>query len=106
MSEKPKPSRNGLFVKGGPGGPGRPRGRKDDATIAREKAQAEADAKKLEDIESTEMPKDFMLRAMRSTKLTYEQRMAAAKAAAPFCHPYLQAIAHKHMDVDGNPIAP
>ena len=32
-------------------------------------------------------------------------QFAAAKAAAPFCHPQLQAVAHKHSDASGRPIA-
>jgi hypothetical protein len=36
--------------------------------------------------------------------LQFRAQMAAR--AAPFCHPQLQAIAHKHLDADGNAIAP
>jgi hypothetical protein len=57
-------SRKGQFQKGCAPGPGRPKGRKDNATIEREKAQAAADAAALEDIESKETPLEFMLRAI------------------------------------------
>jgi hypothetical protein len=39
------------------------------------------------------MPVDFMLRAMRV--LLYEQGFAAARAAAPYWDPQLQAVAMK-----------
>jgi hypothetical protein len=93
-----------VFEKGNKLG-GRKRGSKNRETLIREQAQAQADAealeKQLSEIESKEMPKDFMLRAMRSSALSYEQRFAAAKAVAQYCHPQLQAIAHQHLDVDG-----
>jgi hypothetical protein len=58
-----------------------------------EKLEAEKDA-----LEAEMMPVDFMLRAMRSKDLLYEQRFAAARAAAPYCHPQLQAVAHWFRD--------
>jgi hypothetical protein len=98
------------FEKGNKISPGRKPGSKNRETLIREHAQAQADAAALEgqlnEIESKETPLEFMLRAMRSTALSYEQRFAASRAAAPYYHPQLQAIAHKHMDLDGNPIAP
>jgi hypothetical protein len=34
------------------------------------------------------------------------RRDAMAKAAAPYIHPTLAAVAHRHLDADGKPIAP
>jgi hypothetical protein len=53
-----------------------------------------------------EMPLDHMLRVMRDPTTEPHRRDAMAKAAAPYCHPQMQAIAHKHMNADGTPIAP
>jgi hypothetical protein len=39
-----------------------------------------------------EMPLDFLLRLMRDPRAPRAKRLEAAKAAAPFCHPKLNAI--------------
>jgi hypothetical protein len=65
---------------------------------------------KLEELENSlengEMPLDFMLRIMRDRREPGSTRFLAAKAAAPYCHAQLQAVAHKHLNADGTPIAP
>jgi hypothetical protein len=53
-----------------------------------------------------EMPLDHMLRVMRDPATEPHRRDAMAKAAAPYCHPQLQAVAHKHMNADGTPVGP
>jgi hypothetical protein len=58
------------------------------------------------EIESDLMPLEFMLRRMRDPGMNEADRFAAARSSAPYCHAQLQAIAHKHMDAAGNPIAP
>ena len=50
------------------------------------------------------MPLDYMLRIMRDPDLDPARRDVMARSAAPMCHPQLQAIAHKHLDVYGKPI--
>jgi hypothetical protein len=47
-----------------------------------------------------------MLRRMRDTGMSEPERFAAARSSAQYMHPQLQAIAHKHVDASGNPIAP
>jgi hypothetical protein len=47
-----------------------------------------------------------MLRVMNDPTVEHSRRDAMAKAAAPYRHPQLQAVAHKHMNADGTPIAP
>jgi len=100
---------SGRFVKGYKGGPGKKRG-KTRETIERELAEAAAVAAKLQaridDADKELTPLDFMLRTLRSREFTYEQRFAASRAAAPYMHPQLQAIAHRHLDAAGNPLAP
>jgi hypothetical protein len=51
-------------------------------------------AKAAEIAASGETPLDFLLRAMRDRKRSFDVRMDAAKAAAPYVHPKLQAIEH------------
>jgi hypothetical protein len=53
-----------------------------------------------------EMPLDYMLRIMRSKSADPPRRDAMARSAAQYCHPTLQAVAHKLVDAQGNPIAP
>jgi hypothetical protein len=91
-----------LFVKGQPRPPGagRKKGSRNKATIERLKREALG-----HEVERNEMPLDFMLRTMRNIEAPYSERFLAARSAAPFCHPQLQAVAHKHMDADGRPIA-
>jgi hypothetical protein len=52
-------------------------------------------------VASGEMPLDHLLRIMRSPGEPAATRFAAAKAAAPYCHPQLQAIAVRNLGVDG-----
>jgi hypothetical protein len=66
-------------------------------------AQAEA-AVAVADGEET--PIDYMLRIMRDPTVEPARRDAMAKAAAPYRHPQLQAVANKHLNADGTPIAP
>jgi hypothetical protein len=53
-----------------------------------------------------ELPLDYMLRIMRSKTADPPRRDAMARSAAQYCHPTLQAVAHKLVDAAGNPIAP
>ena len=55
---------------------------------------------------SGEKPLDYMLRVMRDKTAEPSRRDAMAKAAAPYIHPTLAAVAHKHLDAKGHPIAP
>ena len=55
---------------------------------------------------SGEMPLAYMMRIMRDPSTEPHRRDAMAKAAAPYVHPTLAAVAHKHMNADGTPIAP
>jgi hypothetical protein len=55
---------------------------------------------------SGELPLDFMLRTMRDPGQDFAMRASMARSAAPYCHPQLQAVAHKLVDAAGNPIAP
>jgi hypothetical protein len=55
---------------------------------------------------SGEKPLDYMLRVMRDETAEPIRRDAMAKAAAPYVHPTLAAVAHKHLDALGNAIAP
>jgi hypothetical protein len=53
-----------------------------------------------------EEPIDYMLRIMRDPTVEPARRDAMAKACAPYRHPQLQAVAHKHLNADGSPIVP
>ena len=55
---------------------------------------------------SGEMPLAYMIRIMRDPTTEPHRRDAMAKAAAPYVHPTLAAVAHKHLDAQGNAIAP
>jgi hypothetical protein len=55
---------------------------------------------------SGEKPLDYMLRVMRDPTTEPHRRDAMAKAAAPYVHPTLAAVAHKHLDAQGRPMAP
>jgi hypothetical protein len=55
---------------------------------------------------SGEMPLAYMMRVMRDPTTEPHRRDAMAKAAAPYVHPTLAAVAHKHLDAEGHPIAP
>jgi hypothetical protein len=51
-------------------------------------------------------PLDYMLQVMRDCTASEARRDMMAKAAAPYRHPQLQAVAPKHMNPDGTPITP
>ena len=55
---------------------------------------------------SGEMPLAYMMRIMRDPTTEPHRRDAMAKAAAPYVHPTLAAVAHRHLDAKGHPIAP
>jgi hypothetical protein len=95
------------FVKGQPRplNAGRKKGtpnRKTLERMAREDAAKLLEAKALEN----DLPLDHMLRVMRDPTVEPHRRDAMAKAAAPYVHPTLAAVAHKHLDAKGHPIAP
>jgi hypothetical protein len=52
------------------------------------------------------MPLDYMIRVMRDPTTEPHRRDAMAKAAAPYLHPQLAAIHHRHANADGTPISP
>ena len=95
------------FVKGQPRplNAGRKKGtpnRKTLERMAREDAAKLLEAKALEN----DLPLDHMLRVMRDPTVEPHRRDAMAKAAAPYVHPTLAAVAHKHLDAQGRPMAP
>jgi len=47
-----------------------------------------------------------MLRTMRDPAADLARRDLMARSAAAYCHPQLQAVAHKLVDEKGNPLAP
>jgi hypothetical protein len=53
-----------------------------------------------------EEPIQYMLRIMNDPTVEVARRDTMARAAAPYRHPQLQAVAHKHLDAEGRPIAP
>ena len=55
---------------------------------------------------SGEMPLAYMMRIMRDPTTEPHRRDAMAKAAAPYVHPTVAAVAHKHLDAQGRPMAP
>jgi hypothetical protein len=65
-------------------------------------AQAEAAVA----VATGEEPIDYMLKIMRDPSVEPARRDAMVKAAAPYRHPQLQAVAHKHFDDKGRPITP
>ena len=71
-----------------------------EAREARERQERE------EEFERSLSPLDYMLRRMRDTGMSEPERFAAARSAAQYMHPQLQAIAHQHLDNAGNPVAP
>ena len=95
------------FVKGQarPLNAGRKKGTPNKKTLermAREDAAKLLEAKALEN----DLPLDHMLRTMRDPTVEPHRRDTMAKAAAPYIHPTLSAVAHKHLDAKGHPIAP
>jgi hypothetical protein len=87
----------GKFVKGQPRPPGagRKKGTPNRATVEKQRRQEEQ-----EKVVSTEMPLDYLLRQMRSNEASPADRLAAARAAAPYCHAQLQAVAHQYLQPD------
>jgi len=77
-------------------GAGRPKGTPNRRTA---EMQAEMAA-------SGEMPLDYLTRIMRDPNIEPHRRDAAARAAAPYCHPTMQAVAHRLLDASGAPVAP
>ena len=65
-----------------------------------------AAAIRAEIVASGEQPLEFMLREMRNPNNKLEFRAAMARAAAPYLHPTLSAIAVKQLNPDGSPLAP
>ena len=65
-------------------------------------AQAEA----VVAVAGREEPIQYMLRIMNDPSVEPARRDSMARAAAPYRHAQLQAIAHRHLDSKGNPIAP
>src|SRR6516165_6218472 len=95
------------FVKGQPRplNAGRKKGTRNKKTLelmAREDAAKLLEAKALEN----DLPLDHLLRVMRDPTVEPHRRDTMAKAAAPYVHPTLAAVAHKHLDAQGNVIAP
>jgi|SRR6516165_9709537 hypothetical protein len=88
------------FVKGHPKIGGRLKGMPNKKTV--EKRLAEEQARK---ISSDLEPLDYMLEVMRDPT-DQARRDMMAKAAAPYRHPQLQAVAHKLVDSAGHPLAP
>jgi hypothetical protein len=97
-----------LFVKGQPRPPasGRKKGTPNRATVKRRLEEAQEAEERAASIQSTEQPIDYMLRIMRDPASGEARRDAMARAAAPYCHPQLQAVAHKLLDAKGKPVAP
>jgi hypothetical protein len=95
------------FVKGQPRplNAGRKKGTPNKKTLER---MAREDAAKLLEAKALEngLPLDYMLRVMRDPTVEPHRRDAMAKAAAPYLHPQLAAIHHRHANADGTPIAP
>jgi hypothetical protein len=65
-----------------------------------------AAAIKAEIAASGETPLDFMLRVMRDETAEPARRAAMAMAAAPYIHPRLAAVAHRHTNADDSPVGP
>lgn len=69
-------------------GAGRPKGRRTMTTLKREK----------EIRDSGLAPLDYLLKVLRDEKEESPRRLEAAKAAAPYVHPRLNAVTHKGDD--------
>ena len=91
------------FVKGQarPANSGRRRGTPNRRTLERRAAE-DAELKALQN----DLPLDYMLKVMRNPATDPHRRDVMARAAAPYLHPQLQAVAHKLVDEKGNPVAP
>lgn len=88
-----------LFVKGQKRlpGAGRKKGTPNKATVEKRLADAE---KLLAVAVLNEEPIDYMLRVMRDPTADLGRRDQMARAAAPYRHPQLQAVAHKLVDAN------
>lgn len=84
-------------------GAGRPKGSKDKATIEKEAARAEIIKKALDGGIS---PLEVMVNVMREhyASARYSEAASVAKDAAPYMHPKLASIDHKHAGEGGGPI--
>ena len=80
---------------------GRKKGTPNKKTVDKRNAEAEL----LHEV-ANESPRDYMLRIMRSRDADPARRDAMARAAAPYVHAQLQAIAHQVLDDKGRPIVP
>jgi hypothetical protein len=89
------------FLKGHPKTGGRTKETPNRKTV--EKRLAEEQARK---ISSDLEPLDYMLEVMRDPTADRARRDMMAKAAAPYRHPQLAAVAHRHASPDGCPIVP
>ena len=89
------------FLKGHPKTGGRTKGTPNRKTV--EKRLAEEQARK---ISSDLEPLEYMLEVMRDPTADQTRRDMMAKAAAPYRHPQLQAVAPKYLNADVSPIGP
>ena len=55
---------------------------------------------------ANDLPLDYLIRLMRDSTQDTHTRLAAARAAAPYCHPQLAAVQHRLVGPDGNAIGP
>jgi hypothetical protein len=69
-------------------------------------AEAQAEVAAAVSANEALQPLDYMLQIMRDPTASEARRDMMAKTAAPYRHPQLQAVAHKHLNADGTPIAP
>jgi hypothetical protein len=105
MAEFGGPFKKGFDPRRAPGGkPGRRKSTEE--YYQKEAAEAQARQAEVDKIESNLTPLEYMLRRMRDTKMAEPERFAAARSSAPYYHPQLQAVAYKHLDEKGNPLAP
>lgn len=85
MTEKTKKARHG----GPRPGSGRPKGRKNTATLQKEAMHKEVLTRA---VENAETPLEVMLGIMRDPDTEPQMRFEAAKAAAPYVHPRLSQV--------------
>ena len=69
-------------------------------------AEAQAEAAAAVSANEGLQPLDYMLAVMRDPTASEARRDMMAKAAAPYRHPQLAAVAHRHTNADGSPILP
>jgi hypothetical protein len=75
--------------KGAPKTGGRQKGTRNKRTLAQLEAMATS---------GEVLPLSYLLKIMRDEDEDPDRRMFAAKAAAPYCHPTLSAVAHSSVD--------